>query len=234
MRIVGGAFRGRTLATPSTNEIRPTSDRARETLFNILSHRPGFDFEGLRVLDLFSRYRRARHRGAVARRPLLPVRRGRDRGAWPDPPEQRGVRAGRPFEDLPARRDEARDGRRLRALRLPVRRPALRTAPGRGRAGFGARRPLAAARRPDRRRGGGLGALRNAGRFRPSGRADDGRDHPAPCDDGDLTPARRGARRRAQVEAAALTFASRQSVSKRNCRVSARAKGARVRRARPN
>jgi len=38
MRIVGGEFRGRTLATPKSNDIRPTVDRTRESLFNILAH----------------------------------------------------------------------------------------------------------------------------------------------------------------------------------------------------
>ena len=54
MRIVGGEFRGRRLATPAGDAIRPTSDRHRETLFNILGHRPGFLLDGARVLDLFS------------------------------------------------------------------------------------------------------------------------------------------------------------------------------------
>ena len=54
MRIVGGEFRGRRLATPSGDAIRPTSDRHRETLFNMLAHRPGFVLDGARVLDLFS------------------------------------------------------------------------------------------------------------------------------------------------------------------------------------
>ncbi|MEP6280652.1 MAG: RsmD family RNA methyltransferase, partial [Nitratireductor sp.] len=38
MRIVGGEFRGRALGTPRSDAIRPTSDRAREALFNILAH----------------------------------------------------------------------------------------------------------------------------------------------------------------------------------------------------
>ena len=38
MRIVGGEFRGRPLAVPKSNDIRPTADRTRESLFNILSH----------------------------------------------------------------------------------------------------------------------------------------------------------------------------------------------------
>ena len=52
MRIVGGSFRGRRLATPSSDRIRPTTDRTRESLFNILSHR--IDFENQRVIDLFA------------------------------------------------------------------------------------------------------------------------------------------------------------------------------------
>jgi 16S rRNA (guanine966-N2)-methyltransferase len=54
MRIVAGRFKGRALAAPKTNAIRPTSDRMREALFNILKH--GYDdaAEGARVLDLFA------------------------------------------------------------------------------------------------------------------------------------------------------------------------------------
>ncbi len=55
MRIVGGRFRGRTIAAPSGLVTRPTSDRARESLFNILAHGvKGFSIEGARVLDLFA------------------------------------------------------------------------------------------------------------------------------------------------------------------------------------
>ena len=54
MRIVGGEFRGRPLATPRSNSIRPTTDRTREALFNILSHRFAESLEGARVLDLFA------------------------------------------------------------------------------------------------------------------------------------------------------------------------------------
>ena len=54
MRIVGGDLKGRRLAVPKSDTIRPTTDRNRETLFNILTHRPGFQLDGARVLDLFS------------------------------------------------------------------------------------------------------------------------------------------------------------------------------------
>ncbi|HTV67714.1 MAG TPA: 16S rRNA (guanine(966)-N(2))-methyltransferase RsmD [Rhizobiaceae bacterium] len=54
MRIVGGEFRGRPLATPRSNEIRPTTDRTREAVFNVLAHRFAGRLEGARVLDLFA------------------------------------------------------------------------------------------------------------------------------------------------------------------------------------
>jgi 16S rRNA (guanine966-N2)-methyltransferase len=54
MRIVGGALRGRTLASPRSQAVRPTSDRLRESLFNILAHAYGDPVAGSRVLDLFA------------------------------------------------------------------------------------------------------------------------------------------------------------------------------------
>jgi len=55
VRIVGGRFRGRAIAAPSGALTRPTSDKARESLFNILLHGiEGFEIEGARVLDLFA------------------------------------------------------------------------------------------------------------------------------------------------------------------------------------
>lgn len=54
MRIVGGRFGGRSLSTPGSQAIRPTSDRLREALFNILVHSYGDPADGARVLDLFS------------------------------------------------------------------------------------------------------------------------------------------------------------------------------------
>jgi 16S rRNA (guanine966-N2)-methyltransferase len=54
MRVVGGRLGGRTLAAPKSQNVRPTSDRLRESLFNILAH--GYDdpITGARVLDLFA------------------------------------------------------------------------------------------------------------------------------------------------------------------------------------
>jgi len=54
MRIVGGRLRGRALAAPKSAVIRPTADRLRETLFNILAHAYGDPVSGARVLDLFA------------------------------------------------------------------------------------------------------------------------------------------------------------------------------------
>ena len=55
MRIVAGKLRGRALATPADSRIRPTSDRVREAVFNILAHGiDGFKLENAQVLDLFA------------------------------------------------------------------------------------------------------------------------------------------------------------------------------------
>ena len=54
MRSVGGEFRGRALATPQSSDIRPTTDRTRESLFNILTHAYPEALDGTRVLDLFA------------------------------------------------------------------------------------------------------------------------------------------------------------------------------------
>jgi 16S rRNA (guanine966-N2)-methyltransferase len=58
MRIVGGSHRGRRLLAPPGDTVRPTSDRAREALFNILSHGEygagGIPFVGAAVLDAFA------------------------------------------------------------------------------------------------------------------------------------------------------------------------------------
>lgn len=52
MRIIGGRYRGRRINPPSNFKARPTTDFAREGLFNILNNR--IDFESVIVLDLFS------------------------------------------------------------------------------------------------------------------------------------------------------------------------------------
>lgn len=55
MRVVAGTLRGRALTAPSHEGLRPTSDRVREAMFNILAH--GIDgppIEAARVIDLFA------------------------------------------------------------------------------------------------------------------------------------------------------------------------------------
>src|SRR5215218_7136503 len=54
MRVVGGRLRGRNLAAPASREIRPTADRLRESVFNILIHAYDNPIGDARVLDLFA------------------------------------------------------------------------------------------------------------------------------------------------------------------------------------
>jgi 16S rRNA (guanine966-N2)-methyltransferase len=55
MRIIAGRFKGKGIEAPKGSTTRPTSDRVRESLFNVLEHgAPNIAFEGLRVLDLFA------------------------------------------------------------------------------------------------------------------------------------------------------------------------------------
>jgi 16S rRNA (guanine966-N2)-methyltransferase len=54
MRVVGGRLNGRNLASPSSSAIRPTADRLRESVFNILVHAYDDPLQGARVLDLFA------------------------------------------------------------------------------------------------------------------------------------------------------------------------------------
>tara|TARA_B110000908_G_scaffold133818_1_gene157970 strand:- start:502 stop:1026 length:525 start_codon:yes stop_codon:yes gene_type:complete len=52
MRIISGTHKGRRLMAPSSLPVRPTTDRAKESLFNIIENR--YYFDGKNVLDLFS------------------------------------------------------------------------------------------------------------------------------------------------------------------------------------
>ena len=57
MRITGGTLGGRTLVTPKDERVRPTADKTRQAIFNILRHNDfgiGFALEGARVADLFA------------------------------------------------------------------------------------------------------------------------------------------------------------------------------------
>lgn len=52
MRIISGKYKGRRITAPKNLPVRPTTDMSKESLFNILNNH--FDFDGLKVLDLFS------------------------------------------------------------------------------------------------------------------------------------------------------------------------------------
>ena len=52
MRIISGIFKGRLINVPQSKDIRPTTDRVRETLFNLLNNR--IDFDNIEVLDFYS------------------------------------------------------------------------------------------------------------------------------------------------------------------------------------
>ena len=55
MRIVSGLYKGRTILAPKTRDTRPTTDKAREAIFNILLHAPWAPrLEGKRVIDVFA------------------------------------------------------------------------------------------------------------------------------------------------------------------------------------
>src|ERR1700761_7817771 len=57
MRITGGKLGGRRLLAPDDQRVRPTSDRTRQAIFNMLLHKDfgvGFDLEGAAVIDLFA------------------------------------------------------------------------------------------------------------------------------------------------------------------------------------
>lgn len=54
MRVAGGTLGGRTLKGPSSQKVRPTSDRLRAALFNVLAHAYDDAANGARVIDLFA------------------------------------------------------------------------------------------------------------------------------------------------------------------------------------
>jgi 16S rRNA (guanine966-N2)-methyltransferase len=52
MRIISGIYKGKRLTAPKSLPVRPTTDFAKEALFNILNHR--IDFDAVKVLELFA------------------------------------------------------------------------------------------------------------------------------------------------------------------------------------
>lgn len=75
MRIVSGALRGRALKAPQSQSVRPTSDRLRESIFDILAHAYDDPVPGARVIDLFA------GTGALG---LEAISRGADRALFVD------------------------------------------------------------------------------------------------------------------------------------------------------
>ena len=127
MRIVAGKFRGARIEAPKGLATRPTSDRVRQALFNVLEHgAPAFRFRRRARARPVCRLWRARARSLLARRPLLPVRRGQRRSARGHPPQCRGAASHRHDQDLAARRDEAWACRHDAELRPRLPRSALR------------------------------------------------------------------------------------------------------------
>lgn len=54
MRIIGGSYRGKKLFSPQSDAVRPTSDRAREALFNILNFKLSLPWSSYSILDVFA------------------------------------------------------------------------------------------------------------------------------------------------------------------------------------
>lgn len=54
MRIIAGQYRGKNLVSPDSNKVRPTTDRVRESVFNILNSKLEYNFSEYSLLDLFS------------------------------------------------------------------------------------------------------------------------------------------------------------------------------------
>jgi len=52
MRIIAGEYKGHSIQVPKSKLVRPTTDRVRETLFNLLNNK--IDFEGINVLDIYA------------------------------------------------------------------------------------------------------------------------------------------------------------------------------------
>ncbi len=85
MRVIAGKYRSRHLKTPSSFKVRPTSDRLRETLFNIL----GPSVDGVPLRRSLRRHRRHRNRSHQPRRPRSFLYRPRSRLHQPSPPKSR-------------------------------------------------------------------------------------------------------------------------------------------------
>ena len=164
MRVVGGSLRGRELAAPKSQSIRPTADRLREALFNILIHAYGDPIGGARVLDLFAGtgalgIEALSHGAAFA----LFVDEGAEaRALLRENTATLGL-GGPPASSAAMRPSSDRRIRRAVLARLP--RSALRKRAGGKSACLGTRGGMVHTRRADRRRGSEQVRVRRAGRF---------------------------------------------------------------------
>ena len=135
MRVVGGRLRGRTIASPASREIRPTADRLRESLFNILVHAYGDPVTMRGCIDLFAGTGalgiEAISRGAAF---CLFIDNGAEARALAAA-ERRGARPRRRHQGVPARRQRARQRASARAVHARLPRSTLRQ----GTCGEGAR-----------------------------------------------------------------------------------------------
>ena len=165
MRVVGGALRGRAIIAPKSKAIRPTADRLRESLFNILAHSFDDPVTGARVLDLFAGTGALGIEALFARRRIRAVRRRRRRGARTAARECGRARSRRNVQNFPPRRDQARRAASACAILARLPRPALRPRIGDRSAQFGTRRRLADAGRLSRRGRSDKSAIRRAGRL---------------------------------------------------------------------
>ena len=171
MRVVGGRLKGRNIAAPSSRDIRPTADRLRESVFNILVHAYDDPIDGARVLDLFAGTGalgiEAVSRGAAF---ALFVDNGAEaRALLRNNVEALGAR--RRHQGLSPRRHRSRPGASDRAVLAGVPRSALWQGAGGEGAGLAARRRLADAGRAAGGGGGEGGGVRRAGWFRGAGAA---------------------------------------------------------------
>ena len=171
MRVVGGRLKGRNLASPSSRDIRPTADRLRESLFNILIHAYDDPIADARVLDLFA------GTGALG---IEAVSRGAafalfvDNGAEARALLRNNVEAlGLGGVTKVYRRDATNLGpaHPMEPFSLVFLDPPYRDEACRKGAGLAARRRLADAGRAAGGRGGQGGGVRRAGRFRGAGAA---------------------------------------------------------------
>ena len=79
MRVISGIYKRRRFDVPHSFKARPTTDFAKENLFNVLSNYMDFE-DGIRALDLFARYGQHQHRACVQR-----LRPSNQRGKRPRP-----------------------------------------------------------------------------------------------------------------------------------------------------